>query len=156
MEIITMILSGLALLAAILCLILILQEKKRNQKRNTALTDFIHTEIFVAEKSILAKINEWRKDIEVEQTKNLEHAKGIMDILQPLSTVLNSVACAVSDYRDRIENLEKGIVPDYEEALAAKDAVDNFNRGLSSILGFDPLEAAKKSRQERTIGGRVE
>lgn len=37
MEIITMILSGLALLAAVLCLILILREKKRNEKRNAAI-----------------------------------------------------------------------------------------------------------------------
>ena len=44
MEIATMILSGLALLAATVCLILLIQEKKRNQKRNTALCDLLREE----------------------------------------------------------------------------------------------------------------
>ena len=45
MEIVTMILSGLALLAASVCLILLIQEKKRNQKRNTAALQYAGIEI---------------------------------------------------------------------------------------------------------------
>lgn len=48
----------------------------------------------------------------------------------------------------RVKNLEAGIVPDFEEAKTAVNAVNEFNRGLSSIMGYDPMEAARKRREE--------
>jgi hypothetical protein len=45
MLIIAIIMSGLALLAATVCLILLIQEKKRNQKRNAALIDYVDNTI---------------------------------------------------------------------------------------------------------------
>lgn len=47
---------------------------------------------------------------------------------------------------ERIDNLEKGIVPDFEEAKSAVKAVDEFNRGLSNIMGFDPMKALQRDR----------
>lgn len=47
----------------------------------------------------------------------------------------------------RLAELEAGVIPDYEAARQAAGAVDEFNRGLSNILGFDPMEEAKKARQ---------
>lgn len=58
----------------------------------------------------------------------VEYAKGYKELLE------------------RIENLEKGIVPDFEEAKSAVKAVDEFNRGLSNIMGFDPMEALQRDR----------
>jgi hypothetical protein len=55
-----------------------------------------------------------------------------------------------------IKQLKDGIVPDYKEALAAKNSVDEFNRGLSAILNFDPMEAARKAREDQKYGGEVE
>ena len=46
----------------------------------------------------------------------------------------------------RIESLEKGIVPDFEEAKAAVKAADDFNRGLANIMNFDPHEALQRDR----------
>lgn len=117
MEIVTMILSGLALLAASVCLILLIQEKKRNQKRNTAVIQLIETEC----KKVSKEDFEQRQKIH-ERVKKL---------------------------RDDVDKLEKGISPDYNEALAAKQAVDDFNVGLSAILNFDPMAAMKKSREEQ-------
>lgn len=57
-----------------------------------------------------------------------EYAKGYKELLE------------------RIDNLEKGIVPDFEEAKSAVKAVDEFNRGLSNIMGFDPMEALQRDR----------
>lgn len=51
MEMIALILSGLALLAAGVCLYLLMQEKKRNQERNAVLLDFIHVEVEAAVKA---------------------------------------------------------------------------------------------------------
>lgn len=129
MEIVNMILSGLALLAAILCLILIIQEKKRNQKRNAASLQYVDAAVQKA--LVLAK--------------NEAHAA---------SEAVYKNLC--ERFENRVSDLEKGVVPEFEEAKAAADAVNDFNRGLSAIMGFDPLEAARNIRKSRTIGGEVE
>ena len=56
----------------------------------------------------------------------------------------------------RVGVLEQGLVPDYEAAKEAVKSVNDFNMGISGILGFDPLEAAKKSRQAERMGGDAE
>lgn len=48
MEMIALMLSGLALLAAGVCLCLLMREKKRNQERKAVLLDFIHAEVKAA------------------------------------------------------------------------------------------------------------
>ena len=122
MEIVTMILSGLALLAASVCLILLIQEKKRNQKRNTAALQYADA---AAQKVLVLAKNEANAAAEAAY-KN-----------------------ACEKFEKRVSDLEKGISPDYNEALAAKQAVDDFNMGISAILNFDPMAAVKKSREEQ-------
>ena len=120
MEIVTMILSGLALLAASVCLILLIQEKKRNQKRNTALVNLIDNYF----------------------TRSMTTLEGVRGCVVMFNTT-------VTEMNGRVKKLEEGISPDYNEALAAKQAVDDFNIGLSAILNFDPMAAMKKSREEQ-------
>lgn len=122
MLIIAIIMSGLALLAATVCLILLIQEKKRNQKRNAALIDYVDNTIVEEKKAIVFNLRE--------------------EIYAECSKLCN-----------RIENLEKGIVPDFEEAKQAARAVDDFNKGLSNILGFDPMESIQRERQKARLGG---
>ena len=122
MEIVTMILSGLALLAASVCLILLIQEKKRNQKRNTAALQYA----------------------DAAAQKVLALAKGEADFAED-----SAYRRACEQFEKRVSDLEKGIAPDYNEALAAKQAVDDFNMGISAILNFDPMAAMKKSREEQ-------
>ena len=52
----------------------------------------------------------------------------------------------------QINDLKKGIVPDFEKAKAAAQAVNDFNAGISGILGFDPYDAIKAQRTEN-FGG---
>ena len=125
MLIIAIIMSGLALLAATVCIILLIQEKKRNQKRNTALIDYVDNTIVDEKNAILFNL---REEIYAECNKLIV----------------------------RIENLEKGIVPDFEEAKQAARAVDDFNKGLSNILGFDPMASLQKEREKAQYGGENE
>lgn len=124
MLIIAIIMSGLALLAATVCLILLIQERKRNHKRNAALIDYIDSGIAEAKQAILFELKE---EIYVE---------------------CNKIGA-------RVESLEKGVVPDFEEAKQAARAVDDFNRGLSNILGFDPMESLQREREKNAFGGEV-
>ena len=102
MVLVAIIISSVALLAAAASTIFIVQERKHNQKRNTALLN--HTEFLY---------------------KQLE---------------------------EKIKQLESGAVPDFEKAKAAAQAVNEFNAGITGILGFDPHEALKKQRSEN-LGG---
>lgn len=118
MELITIILSGLALIAATVCLTVVCMEKKRNEKRNTAAIQYA------------------------------DHAcKSALDAAREYTDE------KVAGCRDRIEKLEKGIIPDYEQAKAAANAVNDFSKGISNILGFDPMEALKADRAKKEAGG---
>ena len=130
MEYIIMIMSGLALLAATVSLIITVREKRRNQKRNADMVNFVDAECRAVSEAVGRE-------------------------MQNHSTKLDEFSKAIRRNTTKVDNLEKGIVPDYEEALAAKNSVDEFNRGLSAIMGFDPMEAVKKSREERKYGGEV-
>ncbi len=117
MEYITIIMSGLALLAATVSFFISLREKKRNQKRNADMCNYVNAEC---------------------------------------DAVSKGIAIAVNELSAKVDKLEKGIIPDYQEALAAKNSVDEFNRGLSAIMGYDPMAVARKAREERHYGGEVD
>ena len=135
MLIIAIIMSGLALLAATVCLILLIQEKKRNHKRNVALIDYIDNSINEVKQAIMFDLKE---EISAHHNKLIEEMLTRYDALN-----------------ERINKLEKGIVPDFEEAKQAARAVDDFNRGLSNILGFDPIESLQREREKNNFGGEI-
>ena len=99
MELITMILSGLALLAAGVSLILTFQEKKRNEKRNTAALQYIDRYIDILNVNI-GKMQEQYTALD-ERVGNLEHgicpdfesareaAKAVNDFNAGLSAIMN-------------------------------------------------------------------
>lgn len=127
MTIIAIILSSLALLAAIADLGMTLRERKRSKERSAALLQYI---------------DEKTKGIDAQtDQKLLAFAKGFSEDL--------------TKAEQRISALESGIIPDFEKAKAAADAVNDFNAGISGILGFDPHEALKKQRNESAGGERV-
>ena len=113
MEILSFIISGLALLAATVCLVLLVQEKKHNAKRNAAALQFSESL--------------WNQAKE-------------------------EIAENIGKLNDRVGALESGAVPDYEEQRKAAKAVNDFARGLSGILGFDPMEALRKERNKNLRG----
>lgn len=112
MEIISMIMSGLALLAVAAITAVVVAEKKRSQKRNAAVAE------------LTCRVEE----LVLRKTKELD---------------------------EKVKRLEEGVVPDYESARRAADAVNDFNKGISSILGFDPHEAWQKEKQKEHMGGDV-
>ena len=120
MEIITVILSGLALLAATMCLFLTVQEKKRSKEQRAA--------------ALVEKAKDYQEELRYKAAVSDEMRKMVK----------------------RICDLEKGIVPDFEEAKSAANAVNDFNRGINNILGFDPFEALQKQRQKEAYGEETE
>lgn len=112
------ILCGLALLAAVTCLVLFSREKKRNEKRRAALVKLIQEECGYVGRTAAAE----RESLLEDFTRKIQAMEA------------------------KIQALEKGVIPDYEQACRAVDEVNKFNEGLSNMLGFDPLESMKKAR----------
>lgn len=171
---ITTILSGLALLVVIADLIVTVREKKRGEERNAAfekwkdsardtILHYIDSEIGCVSK---------RQDTFAERTRDEEQKirDSVLELTDSVSEyitdmkdreVLDSekmkeLKGEISLIRKRLHDLEHGIVPDYNEALAAKNSVDEFNKGLSAIMGFDPVAAYRKQVERDKIGGEVE
>lgn len=117
MATISMILSGLALLAAITSLALTVRNEKRSQKRKTDLVNYVDA-----------------------GCKAASGAAGIYTDGQAKKLTA------------RIEKLEQGITPDYEQARVAADAVNSFNQGITNLLGYDPFDALQAKR-EKEAGG---
>ena len=150
------ILSGLALLAAAISLIFSIAEKKRNQKRNAAVMQYISRiegQIESAQKAAQGCLDKL-SELEEEGTKLREKCRDAWDRLEHIdedTRNLGQRAQALSDsiygLCEKVGALEKGICPDYEAAKEAAKAVDDFNSGLSAILNFDPLGEARRKRE---------
>lgn len=119
------IMSGLALLAACLCLCMTVITEKRSKKRNAALLQYV-------DKSAKAAADKAKKEAEENSKKYTD------DTVEPV--------------RQKIADLENGILPDYEQAKAAAEAVNDFSRGISNILGFDPMKALDEQRKKEESG----
>jgi hypothetical protein len=132
MEMIALIVSGLALLAAGVCLCLLMQEKKRNQERNAAACDYVDASLVASEANMDAKFANMLTELQ-------DH-------------LLREIYSEDKKIHVRVENLEKGIIPDYEKATAAVNAVNDFNQGISNLLNYDPVSALAAQRERERQG----
>ena len=125
MVIAAIILSSLALAAATGSMVLTLREKKRNLQRNAAQMAY------------------------AENVGSDTFQKAVAAALD--ST--DALGRQIKQQGEEIEELRKGIVPDFEKAKAAAQAVNDFNSGITGILGFDPYDALKAARAKESGGG---
>lgn len=143
MEMIALIVSGLALLAAGVCLCLAMQEKKRNQERNAAMCDYADNNMVEAK-----EYTERRMSDAVEVCEKAIDER----IFQLQNRLLQEIYSEEKKICVRVENLEKGIIPDYEKATAAVNAVNDFNQGISNLLNYDPVSALAAQRERERQG----
>lgn len=127
--IIAIVLSSLALLAATLCLLLLWQAEKCRTKQKAALVK--HTEDAVR----LFADQLYRRCAELEG--QLAETQGVLSVAEETVALLQG----------KVSALESGTVPDFEKAKEAANAVNDFNAGISGILGFDPMEVIRKQRE---------
>ena len=175
---ISMILSGLALLAATANLILTFYEKKRNQKRNAASLHYTQNEcnsVALASaaytdeeiKKFRSEIPEWEAGLWEELNRRFDDINGKLEAFgekwdesdksfEEISETLAAFEEVIPGIKKNVTDLMQGVVPDYNEAVRAKDAVDNLSQYISNMLNYDPLEEARKARHRRRSGGEVE
>lgn len=155
MQILIFILSALAVVIAGAALILVLQEKQRTQELAAAVDQRFKGMSKTNKESktaMLHYVDEENKKISASVEKT---AKETNDRLEKVFSAVKSVNRKAEEAKKvaqenakHIDDLEQGIVPDFETARKAVDEVNRFNEGIAGILGFDPLQAMKKGRQE--------
>lgn len=145
MQIITLILSVLALLIAGSALILMLKERQRNHARAEESRNGNKAFRKILMEYVAKEISEATSGVTAGMKDSIDNVNSRIDKTNKALRMVNGRA---KDNSGRIEKLEHGCVPDFEEALRAVSAMNDMNSGIANIFGFDPLDALKKSRQE--------
>ena len=131
MVLIALIVSGLALLAAGVCLCLLAQEKKRNHERNAA------------EKELREKINWCITAIGDETVHRVEACNRFAERIAGLEQRIDPEAIGKAA-EEIVAQAVNEICGKMNEAYFSND----FNANLGSILGFDPYASLEAQRRK--------
>lgn len=133
MDIISMILLTVVLVAQIVLFVLFFLEKRYVNHRFSAMLQYIDRKVEDAD---------CREDIE----------KSVDDMLDAFGKKINERFKRQTEVIDEFKNTVNaqigGIALDYAEAQQAADKVNEFATGLASIFDYDPLVAIKKGRNK--------
>lgn len=142
MLILIFVLAIMACVAADVALILVIKERKSRQQESRAMrkkfADYVQVEVG----AVCTRV----KEVDAKADRNVKAIRAV-------NSKAEGILKEVKKDRLRIEDLEQGVVPDFEAARKAVDAVNDVNKGIAGILNYDPLEALKASRQEGVISG---
>ena len=151
MDIVSIILCGLALLTAVVNTTLFFREKKRTNTRFSALNNLLESVERETNGYILECIGELDKiQGRVGRLSDFIHdiddrtdliSKANVELEEKLSKQIDELRQAVSDLK-----------LDYKEAQEAANSVNDYASSLMNIFNFDPMEAEKKARN----GGKAE
>ena len=151
MNIVSIILCGLALLTAVVNTALFFREKKRTNTRFSALNNLLESVEHETNGYILECIGELDKiQGRVGRLSDFIHdiddrtdliSKANVELEEKLSKQIDELRQAVSDLK-----------LDYKEAQEAANSVNDYASSLMNIFNYDPIEAEKKARS----GGKAE
>ena len=151
MNIVSIILCGLALLTAVVNTALFFREKKRTNTRFSALNNLLESAEHETNGYILECIGELDKiQGRVGRLSDFIHdiddrtdliSKANVELEEKLSKQIDELRQAVSDLK-----------LDYKEAQEAANSVNDYASSLMNIFNYEPMEAAKKARN----GGKAE
>lgn len=134
MVLISMIVSGLALLAASVCLYLLMQEKKRNHERNAAAVRHAEVCMESAKKYADKIIGECAK-------KSNAYSEQLLEQFKTGGEWEKAVAATAEE---KIAEAVNEICTKMSESYFSTD----INSSLGNILGFDPYVSLQKQREK--------
>lgn len=154
MEVISLIISSFALLAAVANLILFIWIEKRNNRRYETLIEYIDSaddlSIGAAKKFTRESLDELQDCFdEMFDVFDEKMTKVLNERLKNFDGTVNGCFESVEK---RLSDLEHGICPDYDAAVAVKESVDRFSEGVMNILTYGnpvpPQEKKKKGEED--------
>jgi ferredoxin-thioredoxin reductase catalytic subunit len=130
MVLISMIVSGLALLAASVCLCLLMQEKKRNQKQKADACNYAD-----------ACMREAKAYVDAFMSEAKTYAEELLERFKTSGEWEKAVAATAEE---KIADAVNEICNKMSESYFSAD----INAGLGNILGFDPYASLQKQREK--------
>lgn len=133
MDIISMILLAVVLVAQIVLFVLYFLEKRYVNHRFSAMLQYI--------------------DRKVEDADCREEVEGIFDEMlgdfgEKIDERFKRQTEVIDEFKNTVNTQIGEITLDYAEAQQAADKVNEFATGLASIFDYDPLVAIKKGRNK--------
>ena len=151
MNIVSIILCGLALLTAVVNTALFFREKKRTNTRFSAMNNLLEN----VERETNGYILECIDDLDKIQGRVGRLSDFIHDIDDRIVLISKANVKFDEKISKQIEALKQaisGLELDYKEAQEAANSVNDYASSLMNIFNFDPMEAEKKARN----GGKAE
>lgn len=151
MNIVSIILCGLALLTAVVNTALFFREKKRTNTRFSAINNLLESVEHETNGYILECIGELDK-IQERVGRLSDFIHDIDDRIVLISKANVKFDEKISKQIEALKQAISGLELDYKEAQEAADSVNDYASSLMNIFNFDPMEAEKKARN----GGKAE
>lgn len=151
MDIVSIILCGLALLTAVVNTTLFFREKKRTNTRFSALNNLLESVEHETNGYILECIGELDK-IQGRVGRLSDFIHDIDDRTDLISKANVELEEKLSKQIDELRQAVSNLKLDYKEAQEAANSVNDYASSLMNIFNYEPMEAAKKARN----GGKAE
>ena len=158
MLIILFILSGFALLSAVVNFSLFLYQKKRIAQRFTAMCsllesslDSVHCQFDTVTESV-SKLKTFLTDIDTRLVNGTHDFRLDFDSAKKDAASTADCVLALAKQMEELKKACADLQLDYQEAQKAAAHVNDFARGLSNIFDYDPVAQLKRARE----GGRTE
>ena len=151
MNIVSIILCGLALLTAAVNTALFFREKKRTNTRFSALNNLLESVEHETNGYILECIGELDK-IQERVGRLSDFIHDIDDRIAIISKANVKLDEKISKQIEALRQAISGLELDYKEAQEAANSVNDYASSLMNIFNYEPMEAAKKARN----GGKAE
>ena len=135
MEIARLIILVLCLIVSVADLVLNIRNSRRSASRIAALVQYVDKTMDAMHSEILKDVN--------------DYTVGMKGSIEELTNKCGGMKATLDD-------LSKGIVPDYEEAKRAADAANEFHRGIANILNYNEMDALRRMREAEQTGGEVD
>ena len=133
MDIISMVLFTIVIVAQIVLFTLHFMEKNHSKRRYLALLQYIDRSVEDAdcEEAVMESVREM---MEASRKKNDEQYFGMLSELRA--------------FENRVSEKISNLAVDYTEAQQAANKVNDFASSLSSIFDYDPMEAIRRNRNK--------
>ena len=151
MNIVSIILCGLALLTAVVNTTLFFREKKRTNTRFSALNNLLESVEHETNGYILECIGELDK-LQGRAGRLSDFIHDIDDRTDLISKANVELEEKLSKQIDELRQAVSDLKLDYKEAQEAANSVNDYASSLMNIFNYEPMEAAKKARN----GGKAE
>ena len=133
MDIISMILLAIVLVAQIVLFVLYFLEKRYVNHRFSAMLQYIDRKVEDAD---------CREEIE-ESVDDMLDAFG-----EKINERFKRQTAVFDEFKNTVNDQISGIALDYTEAQQAANKVNDFASNLASIFDYDPIKAIQKSRKK--------